>query len=38
MVDDFILNKMLDDIKEIIGIENFDDTKIFSNKQSLFKS
>ena len=29
MIDDFMLDKMLDKIKEIIGIEQFDDIKIF---------
>ena len=29
MIDDFMLDKVLDKIKEIIGIEQFDDTKIF---------
>ena len=28
MVDDYMLDKALDRIKEIIGIEKFDDTKI----------
>ena len=28
MVDDFMLDKVLDKIKEIIGIEKFDDTKL----------
>ena len=28
MVDDYMLDKILDKIKEIIGIEKFDDTKI----------
>ena len=28
MVDDYMLDKVLDKIKEIIGIEKFDDTKI----------
>ena len=28
MVDDHMLNKVLDNIKEIISIEKFDDTKI----------
>ena len=29
MVDDYMLDKVLVKIKEIIGIEKFDDTKIF---------
>ena len=29
MVDDYMLGKVLGKIKEIIGIEKFDDTKIF---------
>ena len=28
VVDDYMLDKLLDKIKEIIGIKNFDDTKI----------
>ena len=28
MVDDYLLDRVLDKIKKIIGIENFDDTKI----------
>ena len=28
MVDDYMLNKVLDQIKEIIGLEKFDGTKI----------
>ena len=28
MVDDYILDKVFDKIKEIIGIKKFDDTKI----------
>ena len=28
MVDDYMLDKILDKIKEIMGIEKFDDTKI----------
>ena len=28
MVDDYILDKALDKVKEIIGIEKFDDTKV----------
>ena len=28
MVDDYMLDKVLNKIKEIIGIKNFDDTKI----------
>ena len=28
MVDDYIVDKVLDKIKEIIGIEKFDDTRI----------
>ena len=31
MVDDNMANKVLDKIKEIISIENFDDTKILIN-------
>ena len=29
MVDDYMLGKVLNKIKEILGIEKFDDTKIF---------
>ena len=32
MVDDYLLDKVLDKIKEIIGIEKFDDTKILIDK------
>ena len=32
VVDDFMLDKVLDKIKEIIGIEKFDDTKILIDK------
>ena len=28
MVDDYVLNKVLDKIKEVIGIEQFDNIKI----------
>ena len=31
MVDDYLLDKGLDKIKEILGFEKFDDTKIFIN-------
>ena len=30
MIDDFVLDKVLDKIKEIIGIEKFEDTKILN--------
>ena len=29
IVDDYMINKVLDKSKEIIGIEKFDDTKVF---------
>ena len=32
MVDDYIVDKVLDKIKEIIGIEKFDDTRILIDK------
>ena len=32
MVDDYILDKVLDETKEIIDIEKFDDTKIWSKQ------
>ena len=32
MVDDYMLGKVLGKIKEIIGIEKFDDTKISIDK------
>ena len=31
MVNDYTLEKVLDNIKEIIGIEKFDDTKILTD-------
>ena len=31
MVNDYTLDKVLDNIKEIIGIEKFDDTKILTD-------
>ena len=31
MVDDYMLDKAFDKIKEIIGIEKFDDTKILTD-------
>ena len=31
MVDDYMVDKVLDKIKELIGIEKFDDTKIIIN-------
>ena len=31
MADEYVLDKVLDNIKEIIGIEKFDDTKILMN-------
>ena len=31
IVDDYILGRILDKIKEIIGLEKFDDTKILIN-------
>ena len=31
MVDDYMVDKVLDKVKEIIGIEKFDDTKILIN-------
>ena len=31
MVDDYMVDKVLDKIKELIGIEKFDDTKIMIN-------
>ena len=34
MVDDYMLDKVLDKIKEIIGIEKFNDTKIFIETDS----
>ena len=35
MVNDYLLDKVLDEIKEIIGIENFDDTKILIDTDEL---
>ena len=32
MVDDYMLNKVLEKIKEIISIEKFDDTKILIHR------
>ena len=32
MVDDYMLDKVLDQIKEIIGIEKFDDTQILIDR------
>ena len=32
MVDDFMMDKVLDQTKEIIGIEKFDDNKILINQ------
>ena len=34
MVDDYILDKVLDKIKEIIGIEDFGDTKILVDRDN----
>ena len=31
MIDDYLLDKVLEKIKEIVGIEKFDNTKIFSD-------
>ena len=31
MADEYVLDKVLDNIKEIIGIEKFDDTEILMN-------
>ena len=31
MVDDYLVDKILDKIKEIVGIEKFDNTNIFIN-------
>ena len=36
MVDDYILDKVLDKVKEIIGIEKFDDTKILIDTDDKF--
>ena len=33
MADEYVLDKVLDNIKEIIGIEKFDDTKILMNTE-----
>ena len=35
MVDDYMLDKVLSKIKEIIGIKNFDDTKILMDDKLM---